>query len=372
MNNKQTMSKMTALAMAAALALAACGGGGGSSSNSGGTPVADTPAPTPATPNASVPRQTSVPAPTYDAGSAQATMFLAINAYRSNVGVGMVSQDANLDTAAQAHAVYEQVNFNSGALTSLTHTEDAANPSFYEATPYQRARKAGTTINQWVGENVAASYSPDNIQANDGANCAQQWLDTVYHLQGVTSNTTSVGIGYVSPATLQKPAFFCVTDFGVVSSRAPANAGSYNAIPFDGGQQIPANTVVHAPYSNESSVPLAMVAESPNPAPDVGSPGRPIMVRVSAEAGNILTVNSFQLTDAAGTVVLARIIVPSSAVAGSKAAVTADVNNSLFSGVAFLLPLTPLAPNTVYTVSFSGARDGVAIATAWQFTTASN
>ncbi|CAN7794226.1 CAP domain-containing protein [Caballeronia sp. LjRoot34] len=297
-------------------------------------------------------------------------MFLAINAYRSNVGVGMVSQDANLDAAAQAHALYNQVNFNSGVLQGLTHTEDAANPSFYEATPYQRARKAGTAVNLWVSEVVAASYSPANNRTSDGDDCAGQWLNSVYHLQSATDNSTSVGFGYVAPVSVQKALFYCVANFGAVSSPAPEGPASYNATPYDGGQQIAAGAIVHAPFANESNVPLAMEPESPNPAPDVAAPGRPIMVRVNAQKGNILTVNSFQLADAAGAVVPARVIVAPSAVAGSKAAATADVNDYLSAGVAFLLPLAPLAANTVYTVTFTGARDSVAMAATWQFTTA--
>ena len=95
------------------------------------------------------------------------------------------------------------------------------------------------------------------------------------------------------------------------------------------------------------------------------------MVMVNAaQAGDVLTVSSFTLTAANGTVVLARVIVPSAAMTGSTGA-TADVNNALFPGVAFLLPLAPLAANTTYTASFNGARDGSPVSTAWTFTTGS-
>src|SRR3981189_3546107 len=68
-------------------------------------------------------------------------------------------------------------------------------------------------------------------------------------------------------------------------------------------------------------------------APDIAAPGRPIMVRVNAaNAGDVLTVSSFTLTAANGTVVAARIIVPSAALTGSSAGVTADVNNGVFLG----------------------------------------
>jgi hypothetical protein len=108
-------------------------------------------------------------------------------------------------------------------------------------------------------------------------------------------------------------------------------------------------------------------------APDIAAPGRPIMVRVNAaNAGDVLTVSSFTLTAANGTVVAARIIVPSAALTGSSAGVTADVNNGLFPGVAFLLPLAPLTANTTYTATFSGARDGTPISVTWNFSTAAS
>jgi hypothetical protein len=298
-------------------------------------------------------------------------MFLALNSYRSNVGVGMVSQNANIDTAAQAHSLYEQVNLNSGAETALGHTENSANPAFYEATPYQRSIKADSAANLWVGEDVDANYSATGVQADDGAICVQTWLNTVYHLQGATANSTSVGLGYVPPATASKALFFCVADFGVVSSPAPTAGPDYNSNAYDGGQQIPAATIVHAPYTNETNVALAMHVETPNPAPDLAAPGRPIMVRVNEQAGNLLTVDSFQLKDASGAVVPARIIVSLAAVSASTAAVSVDVNSDLAPGVAFLLPLAPLAANTVYAVKFTGKRDGVALASTWQFATAS-
>ena len=69
----------------------------------------------------------------------------------------------------------------------------------------------------------------------------------------------------------------------------------------------------------------------------------------------------------------ARILVPSSAQASSTASTVADPNNLLPNGTAVLLPLAPLNANTTYTVTFNGARDGVALpATSWTFTTGAN
>lgn len=374
----QKSFKLSMAAIAASLLVTACGGGGGGgdASSSAATPPSGASQPAgSANSVAIVAPQTSVQAPTYAADTAQYAMFTAINAYRSNMGVGMVAQDLMLDLTALNHAAYERVNINSGAETSLTHTENSANPGFYEAWPYLRARKAGTAANLWVGENVAAGYSADLKDVSRGQQCIQQWVNTVYHLQGLTTNATSVGLGYAAPLAGTGPysqLAFCVADFGVVSASAPTSEASYNSINYNGGQQIPIGSIVHAPYSNESNVALAMQVETPNPAPDLQAPGRPIMVLVNNQNGNVLTVDSFVLRDAAGNVVPARIIVDASAVAGSKATVTADVNNHVSKGVAFLLPLAPLTASTVYTATFSGTRDGVAVNTSWQFTTAAS
>ncbi|SOE91593.1 Uncharacterized conserved protein YkwD, contains CAP (CSP/antigen 5/PR1) domain [Caballeronia arationis] len=362
--------KLSMAAIAASLLVAACGGGGGDSTSGSASPPSGASQPATSS-NPVIAPQTSVPAPTYAAGTGQYGMFTTINAYRSQMGVGMVAQDLLLDAAAQSHAQYEQINLTSGAETSLSHTENSANPGFYEAWPYLRARKAGTAANLWVGEVVAAGWSADNSRENDGTRCVQQWINTVYHLASLVGNQTSVGLGYVAPASASSLSF-CVADFGAVSSPAPTTENDYNTTPYNAGQQIAAGQVVHAPYTNETNVALAMHTEIPNPAPDLSAPGRPIMVSVNAQNRNVLTVDSFELKDASGNVVPARILVPASAVSGSKAAVTADVNKNLFAGTAFLLPLAPLTANTVYTATFSGARDGTPVSTSWQFTTAAN
>jgi hypothetical protein len=194
-------------------------------------------------------------------------------------------------------------------------------------------------------------------------------LDTVYHLQNVTSNQQTIGIGF-RQSSGSYPNYTCVLDFG--ETAGVSGAPQANAVYVTGGQQMPTAAIAHAPLVNETNVPLAMIAEDVNPAPDIAAPGRPIMVRVNAaNAGDVLTVSSFTLTAANGTVVAARIIVPSAALTGSTTTATADMNGLLAPGVAFLLPLAPLTANTTYTVAFNGARDGTPISTTWMFTTGS-
>ncbi|TCK33433.1 cysteine-rich secretory family protein [Paraburkholderia sp. BL8N3] len=355
--------RFMALAVAASFVVAACGGGGGGDSGS------SAPATPPAAPaSGGIPPQTSVPAPTYAADSFQAAAFALVNNYRSAMGVGMLRQDVALDTSAQAHAAYLFSNLKSGAITALDHNETAGNANYYGDTPLSRAQKAGAPITQWVGENVAAGVTQATNTAA-AADCMGQALASVYHLAGLTANQESIGLGF-NPGDASYPIYTCVSDFG--TSSGVMGAPSPNAIPFTGGQVIPLGVVVHSPYANEAGVALAMRAESPNPAADLSSPGRPILVSVNAQNADNLTVTQFTLSDNSGVAVAARILVPASAKAGSTATTVADPNSLLPNGTAVLLPEAPLKANTTYTVTFSGARDGSALSSTWSFSTGAN
>lgn len=363
MHQKKTLA-LTAISIAAALALAACGGGGGGDNSNASAP-ASTPAGGSA-PQTSIPPKTSVPPTTFPATTMQAQAFSQINAYRLAMGVGELNQDSVLDTAAQAHALYLGSNLASGALTALSHDEIATFANFFGASALARAQKAGASPTEWIAEEAAAGL-PQASAVDYASDCVGQLLSSVYHLQGLTSMQESVGIGFQQSFN-SFPDYVCVTDFG--ETTGVSGTPQPNALLLSAGQQISSNSLVHSPLSNETAVATAMRQESPNPAPDLATPGRPIMVRVNAaNPGDVLTVANFTLSTTGGTNVPARIIVPAAALTGSASNATADVANGLFAGVAFLLPLTPLSPNTTYSVSFNGARDGTPINAAWTFTT---
>lgn len=357
-NNKLVLSAMS---IAVSVMLAACGGGGGGDSGSGAAPA------TPAAPSvpASGNLQTSVPAATYTGGTAQAEIFSELNAYRAAMGVGQLKQDSVLDTSATAHALYLVNNFASGNITAVTHDEVSTFSNYYEATPLSRARKAGVPATEWIGEVAAVGLNQMTGDAN-GANCLAQYLNTLYHLQSITSVQETVGVGFQT--NVSQGTYGCVLDSGETTnvSGSPQDNSVYEA----GGQQMATSASAVTPYPNETNVARAMVAETTNPAPDLTSPGRPVLFRVTAtNAGDVLTVTSFTLT-ANGSTVPARIIVPSAAMAGSTGA-TADINDALFDGVVALLPLAPLAANTTYIATFTGKRDGSPVSRTWTFTTGS-
>jgi len=362
--------KLSMAAIAASLLVAACGGGGGGdNASSGAAPASGASTPTGSQTTSGVAPRTSVATPNYAAGSFQLAAFEEINAYRNAMGVGMLSQDSILDTSAQAHSLYLFSNLSTGVITALSHNEIAGNVNYYGDTPLSRAQKAGAPTAEFVGE-IAAAGVATPISSAAAADCVGQALASVYHLANLTYNQETVGLGY-TPGTTAYPIYACSIDFGQMTG--VVGTPSANAISSFGGQQIAPITVVHSPYTNESGVALAMRAEAPNPAPDVSTPGRPILVRVNAVQGvDTLSVSQYTLTDNSGTVVASRILIPSAATAGSSTVVVADPNNGLPSGTAVLLPLAPLKANTTYQVNFAGARNGAAVSASWSFTTAAN
>jgi hypothetical protein len=135
MKNSKRLSVLAALA-APVFLLAACGGGGGGSSPSNASSSTSTTT-TPTPPSNSVSTlQNTVAAPSYGTGTFQASAFSTLNAYRLAMGVGQIAQDAVLDTAAQAHATYLNMNLINGSLTALSHDE----VSTYTAGPCPQGR----------------------------------------------------------------------------------------------------------------------------------------------------------------------------------------------------------------------------------------
>lgn len=379
MNGQGKKFSLTVISVLVAGALAACGGGGDGGSGAGNSPTTggggNTGGTNPPASTSALPPQTSVPAATYPDQSATATLYAAINSYRQALGVGLLRQDAALDAAASAHSKYEQTNLLSGALQALGHDEVSTLPGFTGAWPLLRAQTAGAPKSQFVSEVVAANFSASGDVAN-ALGCWTQLVNTVYHLVSVTANTESVGVGVATPLQANNPAYFCVMDLGtstgLTRSPDPSSAVDLNGTPSEGGQQVDTNLVVTSPYDGESNVATRMSAESPNPASDLSQPGRPIMVRVNAAQSDKLTATSFQLMDASGAVVTARLLLPASAVSGSASGAIADPNNLLPAGTAFLIPTAPLQPNTRYTVTFAGARDGSPRNKTWSFVTGAN
>ncbi|MEP7295226.1 MAG: CAP domain-containing protein [Burkholderiales bacterium] len=309
------------------VALTGCGGGG-----SGGT-VAATGNPPPAPSPAPAGRQpvTSVPTPTYLAGSFQLNAFNRINAIRGSVGLGLFTQNAALDGSAQAHAGYVTSNGIGNG-----HIETAGQAGFTGVNPNDRmvAAAYSTAYTGWA-EDMA--FTPD------GATTVDNLVDAVYHrIPLLQYKIRDIGVGFVQTSTNPNPP--SVFDLAFTGT----------------GQGAPALTTVVWPADTSTTTSVSMPSESPRP----GTPGASGVfgypVSISADEDRILSVTTFTLTDSSGTAVLCNLL-----------SYATDPELIALSAKAFiaLVPRDPLKPATVYTVQFVGLLDGASYSKSWSFRT---
>lgn len=346
----KTKLALSVVSVATLLALAACGGGGdsgGTGTSGGTTPPATTTPSNPSTPTSVAP-VTDVPAASYT--DLRATLFTQLNDFRAAVGVGKLKQDTKLDVAAQAHADYLKANL------TVTHDELSTNTGYYEATPRSRATKAGVDASQWIAEVAGGTALLPISQVP----MCMRMTNSVYHQQAILGNAENVGLGINDYA--------CSIDMAVVTLGGVSGSPPANSLPVGNGQLMAANAIGVTPIAG-STVDGAMPAENPQPAPDIASPGHPLMVRVRADTtADKLTVSNFTLIDNVGATIPGRVLVASNGLSGTTVS-GAQADTMLYPGVAFFMPLTPLASGKTYTATFAGARNGTAISTSWSFST---
>jgi uncharacterized protein YkwD len=337
------------------VAASGCGGGG----DGGGSAPSPTPVPAPSTtpppppppgPNDSAHALVTNPPPTrYASGSAQATIYAVLEDARMGTGVGALADNAQLDQMAANHLNYMAANNVFG------HGETAGLSGFTGATPADRAKAAGYDYGS-LGEVISES------SVDDAAGCIRNLLDTVYHQALLMGSFREVGVAY---GHIGSGSYGCVLDLGYtlgLSGQLP-NGGVLSPYPYDGQTGV-ATTFVPS-------------TEGPNPMPDYGGnpAGQPIlasMVNYSSRGLNSpasFTVNQFALKDAAGNTVPSRLIAAAGTAAGTGVTLTADPASDLSAGLIYLVPLSPLAGHTRYTVQFSGLAGREALSRSWSFTT---
>lgn len=315
------MQKMMkpALALTLAALLAACGGGGSSDADTG------TPAPPPTSDDKPV---TSVPAPTYPAGSVELASFNLLNQERGRCGFGLLAQSAQLDLAAQKHGRYMQVNqINS-------HDEDPAKPEFYGKDPSERAAKAG-----YVG--VAGDANGVNRGRVGNLLEIRGLLAAPYHEVGVLAPYYfDVGLNLF---TWDASGRFTglVVSLGTPKGRVTPKVADVRTYPCDGTTGVMA--------VGEAEVPSAF--------PNEASPawGQPVVVVGAAP----LRVTAASITGPRGAVAL-------KAIYGDGQAT--DPNGYFQGGRAVVIPV-PLEPNTVYAVTVAGTNNGQPFTKSFSFQT---
>jgi len=330
-------------------ALVACGGGGGdnSASTSPSTPSTPSIPSTPSTPTGPTVTpgnlQTTVPAPTYAAGSQELAFYTTFNAFRQAEGLGLLAQNSKLDAADRNHLNYLLTNtdLNLSSIDPATgrpqfHIEDPKRPGFTGVQELDRA-----TYTQYGG-----IYVGENGTYGSGQGASRAFaslIGGIYHRAGMMfQGPRDFGIA-VGANALQTT----VMTVGYVSTP------QYNASDFFGTY----------PQANQTGVGLSATWELPNPYPDLANTdlatktGYPINVVV--KENTTLAVTIFTVTEAGQSPPMdARLFTAAT-----------DPNKELISNTAFLVAKTSFKPNTTYTVNFVGTANGTAITKTWSFTT---
>lgn len=307
-------------ALAAAVLLAACGGGGDSG----------TPAPMPTAPAAPI-----APTPPAEAGAPQATGDMAtdglnwFNFRRQQAGLAPLGRDAAIDAAAQGHSNYQKLN------ETITHVETPGSPGFIGETVPDRLANSGYQFfnnSRLSGEVIAATGNPSGFQA------AEELITAIYHRFVVFQPVFRQFGGGSAAAATGYIYFTCdLTADGFAAGVPPGAVATW---PFDGQQGVP--TVFYTD------------TEEPDPVPDRNAAGYPVSVHANYD--RTLRVDSFTVTPPSGVLLAVRLL-------------THDADSETPASAAAVIPLDTLAPQTAYTVRFSGAVDGVPVSRTWSFTT---
>ncbi len=304
-------------AMLLAAMLAACGGGsGGDTPSTAATPVA-----TPAAPAG----QPGAPIAT---GDTAADGFAWFNYRRSQVGLGTLTRNALIDTAALGHSNYLRLN------NTVSHDQVRGNSGFTGVTTGDRLTAAGYRIVN------PSAYGEVISAANDrsGFFHAEELIAAIYHRFLVFEPVfREMGVGASSATNYT----YFTTNFAASNGYATGLArGSVAVYPVDGQAAVPVN------FMSDS--------ESPDPVPNQNEVGYPVSVH--ANISSTLAVTSFTIKPRGGSELPVRLLATA-------------VDSHTPEAAAAIVPLARLNAGTTYEVSFRGTVDSVAVTRNWSFTT---
>ena len=286
---------------------------------------------------------TSVPAPTYAAGSQQLAAFNYLNGIRGRCGFGLLKQDTRLDQAADDHANYLALNF--AAIGADPHSQSIALPGFTGNTTTDRARVRGYPLGT-AGQSAAGSVGEGVSRALGMLSIAQALpllTQSTYHALGTLSDVLDIGLGgrFLSGNSA------VVAKYGIQSQAQP--------------QRLAGDAVALYPCDGETDTLRVHPAESPDPMPGFafGSYGAPLIAKVRDDQS--LTIDSWTIAPVGGATLPATL-----------RAKGFDPNNSMPLNFAALIPNTVLAANTTYNVVLRGKTSGIPFERRYSFTTGAN
>ncbi len=308
-------------------ALAACGGGGGESTTS-------------------APPQGVA----YTAGSEDLAVFTLLNAERERCGFGTLTQNAQLDAAARAHANYQLIN------SFVAHLEDALNfPNGFTGTlPSDRIAAAGYLGAGAVADEIAG-FLGINQKAGLGEAALRNLLNAPYHLQGLMSGFRDVGIAVRSSID---------TGAGMPAVLLQINAAYKRVV----GPQLFASTEVHTyPCEGTSGVNFKLSNEEPNPVPGRDLSTNPLgsSIYIAARAGNTIQITSASMVRLS-TQQAITLRVPVTAANDPYGPCS---EGCFKSHQAYVVADAPLQPGSPYQVTVNGTNNGASFSRTFTFTT---
>ncbi|WP_374581559.1 CAP domain-containing protein [Pseudoduganella sp.] len=305
---------MRSLTLLLAALLAACGGGGGGST---------TVTPPPVTPPVTLP------------GAPVATGDTALDGYnwfnyrRAGIGLSTLARNARLDAAAAGHSNYLRLN------NTVSHDQVPGNPGYTGASLQNRITAAGYTLSNPYAFGEVISAAGDR----SGFYHAEELITAIYH-RFVILEPVFKEMGTGASSTASNYTYF-TADFAASSGYGPGlGRGRIVTYPGDGQVMVPTTFLSDT--------------ESPDPVPNQNAVGYPVSVH--ADITSSITVGSFTIKPRNGAALSTRLL-------------SSATDTHTKPQVAAIVPLTTLAANTTYDVSYSGTVDGVAVSRNWSFTT---
>jgi hypothetical protein len=326
---------------AATTLLVACGGGGGGGSGISNPPAAGNPS------TAIV--STAAPVASSYSGEELAA-FNAFNIARNGCGFGVLLQNAAIDRAALNHVGWMVAN------NSFSHSEIAATPGFTGVDLGARLSAAGYA--GWVSYGEVLTAQTGGSKTGFGLFGARTLLSAPYHLMGLMQGNREIGISVKSSGPLGSGAditsattrLWFAADMAANSSLVPQAQGAADVLTY--------------PCQGVTNTARQLTNESPNPIPArdlaLNPIGQPVFVQLLA--GRTLVINTATMATTAGNIPVANAAILTAAT---------DPNAELTGNQAIIIPNTPLAANTQYTVTLQGSNNGTAFQKIFTFSTGS-
>jgi uncharacterized protein YkwD len=252
------------------------------------------------------------------------------NFRRQQLGEPALVRTSTIDTAAQGHSRYQQLN------DTITHEQTPGNPGFTGAMVSDRLTAAGyrfTHTSYAYGEVISSTSD------QSGVNAAEELITAIYHRFAIFEPLfRQAGAG--SAVSNSGRTYFTV-DFTADGLASALGKGNFLVYPADQQRGLP--TLFNSDF------------ESPDPVPNRNTVGYPVSIH--ADITSTVNVTSFTINPRNGAPLQTTLLQHSTDTLHTPASAAA------------LIPLEVLAANTTYDVQFAGTVDGVAVTRKWSFTT---